>query len=310
MGLPGPGRLARLAAGTALHVAATGVGLAAGTAALAGSLVAPPVRQARATAGAVAESAVYTATVLAKAGARAAGAVYTLTPRQHPPSHAPGGPEVRPGNRRVRRCRRRDRCPWRRRAEPCPPQAGDRPGPGNPRCSSRGRRGGCPPDLTPYSAAGAVPVRRAARRRSRHRPAGRPRSPARPRSRRPACRTASSWRGTPARGRRAWRAGAARPAPRARGRARRRRRVGAELVVQLLQGRVAGGGDLVAQPGQQVGPPRSRASDARGQPVGVQASRSTLHGGSRRAGAQPAMSRATAAFASTSSQCRSTTSAG
>ena len=77
MGLPGPGRLARLAAGTALHVAATGVGLAAGTAALAGSLVAPPVRQARATAGAVAESAVYTATVLAKAGARAAGAVIT-----------------------------------------------------------------------------------------------------------------------------------------------------------------------------------------------------------------------------------------
>ena len=77
MGLPGPGRLARLAAGTALHVAATGVGLAAGTAALAGSLVAPPVRQARATAGAVAESAVYTATVLAKAGARAAGAVVT-----------------------------------------------------------------------------------------------------------------------------------------------------------------------------------------------------------------------------------------
>ena len=77
MGLPGPGRLARLAAGTALHVAATGVGLAAGTAALAGSLVAPPVRQARATAGAVAESAAYTATVLAKAGARAAGAVIT-----------------------------------------------------------------------------------------------------------------------------------------------------------------------------------------------------------------------------------------
>ena len=77
MGLPGPGRLAQLAAGTALHVAATGVGLAAGTAALAGSLVAPPVRQARATAGAVAESAVYTATVLAKAGARAAGAVIT-----------------------------------------------------------------------------------------------------------------------------------------------------------------------------------------------------------------------------------------
>ena len=77
MGLPGPGRLARLAAGTALHVAATGIGLAAGTAALAGSLVAPPVRQARATAGAVAESAVYTATVLAKAGARAAGAVIT-----------------------------------------------------------------------------------------------------------------------------------------------------------------------------------------------------------------------------------------
>ena len=77
MGLPGPGRLARLAAGTALHVTATGIGLAAGTAALAGSLVAPPVRQARATAGAVAESAVYTATVLAKAGARAAGAVVT-----------------------------------------------------------------------------------------------------------------------------------------------------------------------------------------------------------------------------------------
>jgi len=77
VGLPGPGRLAQLAAGTALHVAATGVGLAAGTAALAGSLVAPPVRQARATAGAVAESAVYTATVLAKAGARAAGAVIT-----------------------------------------------------------------------------------------------------------------------------------------------------------------------------------------------------------------------------------------
>ena len=77
MGLPGPGRLARLAAGTALHVTATGIGLAAGTASLAGSLVAPPVRHARATAGAVAESAVYTATVLAKAGARAAGAVVT-----------------------------------------------------------------------------------------------------------------------------------------------------------------------------------------------------------------------------------------
>jgi cation-transporting ATPase I len=77
VGLPGPGRLARLAAGTALHVTATGIGLAAGTASLAGSLVAPPVRQARATAGAVAESAGYTATVLAKAGARAVGAVVT-----------------------------------------------------------------------------------------------------------------------------------------------------------------------------------------------------------------------------------------
>ena len=54
MGLPGPGRLARLAAGTALHVTATGIGLAAGTASLAGSLVAPPVRHARATAGSVA----------------------------------------------------------------------------------------------------------------------------------------------------------------------------------------------------------------------------------------------------------------
>ena len=77
MGLPGPARLARLAAGTALHVTATGIGLAAGTASLAGSLVAPPVRQARETAGAVAESAAYTATVLAKAGARAAGALVT-----------------------------------------------------------------------------------------------------------------------------------------------------------------------------------------------------------------------------------------
>ena len=71
MGLPGPGRLARLAAGTALHVAATGVGVAAGTAALAGSLVAPPVRQARAAVGSATESAAYTATVLARAGARA-----------------------------------------------------------------------------------------------------------------------------------------------------------------------------------------------------------------------------------------------
>ena len=65
MGLPGA-RFARLAAGTALHVAATGVGVAAGTAALAGSLVAPPVRKARETA----ETATYTATVLARAGAR------------------------------------------------------------------------------------------------------------------------------------------------------------------------------------------------------------------------------------------------
>ena len=65
MGLPGPARLARLAAGTALHVTATGIGLAAGTASLAGSLVAPPVRQARVRAGSVAESAAYTATVLA-----------------------------------------------------------------------------------------------------------------------------------------------------------------------------------------------------------------------------------------------------
>jgi cation-transporting ATPase I len=77
VGLPGPARLARLAAGTALHVATTGIGLAAGTASLAGSLVAPPVRQAGATAGAVAESAAYTATVLARAGARAAGALVT-----------------------------------------------------------------------------------------------------------------------------------------------------------------------------------------------------------------------------------------
>ena len=81
MGLPGPGRLARLAAGTALHVTATGVGLAAGTAVarrFPGRT--PGSRQARPRAdgaAAVAESAVYTATVLAKAGARAAGAVIT-----------------------------------------------------------------------------------------------------------------------------------------------------------------------------------------------------------------------------------------
>ena len=71
MGLPGPGRLVRLAAGTALHVTATGIGLAAGTASLAGSLVAPPVRHARAVAESTAASTAYTATVLAKAGARA-----------------------------------------------------------------------------------------------------------------------------------------------------------------------------------------------------------------------------------------------
>jgi cation-transporting ATPase I len=59
VGLPGPGRLTRLAAGTALHVTATGVGLAA-------ALATPPVRQARAAAG----SATRTATVVATAGAR------------------------------------------------------------------------------------------------------------------------------------------------------------------------------------------------------------------------------------------------
>jgi cation-transporting ATPase I len=74
VGLP---RIARLAAGVALHATATGVGLAAGTAAAAGALLGPPARAARTVAevatGAVAESVTGAATGLA----RAAGAVVT-----------------------------------------------------------------------------------------------------------------------------------------------------------------------------------------------------------------------------------------
>jgi cation-transporting ATPase I len=77
VGLPRPARLARLAAGAALHATATGVGLAAGTATVAGtlttSLLTPPARAARS----VAESATGAATGLVKAGARAAGELIT-----------------------------------------------------------------------------------------------------------------------------------------------------------------------------------------------------------------------------------------
>ena len=69
MGLPRPDRLARLAAGAALHATATGVGLAAGTATLAGSLagsvastlLAPPARTLRDVTTTLAEAAVDTA---------------------------------------------------------------------------------------------------------------------------------------------------------------------------------------------------------------------------------------------------------
>ncbi len=81
MGLPRPDRIVRLAAGAALHATATGVGLAAGTASLAGSLatglLAPPARTLRAAAGGVAGATVGTAAAVAKAGARAAGALVT-----------------------------------------------------------------------------------------------------------------------------------------------------------------------------------------------------------------------------------------
>jgi len=47
--------------------------------------------------------------------------------------------------------------------------------------------------------------------------------------------------------------------------------VGRELVVQLDQHAVAGGGDLLLQPLEQVGAPLREVGDARGQPVGPQA---------------------------------------
>ena len=76
MGLPGPARLARLAAGAALHATATGAGLAAGTVtlagSLAGSLLAPPTRQLRHVTGAVADTAVRTTTAVADSAVRAA----------------------------------------------------------------------------------------------------------------------------------------------------------------------------------------------------------------------------------------------
>jgi hypothetical protein len=50
-----------------------------------------------------------------------------------------------------------------------------------------------------------------------------------------------------------------------------RRGIGAQLVEQVLQVRVAGGRGLVAQPRQQVRPPRAERADPRRQPVRVQA---------------------------------------
>jgi len=47
--------------------------------------------------------------------------------------------------------------------------------------------------------------------------------------------------------------------------------IGRELVVQLDQHAVAGGGDLLLQPLEQVGAPLRQVGDARGQPVGPQA---------------------------------------
>ena len=77
MGLPRPTRLARLAAGAALHATATGVGLTAGTATLAGSLttslLTPPARGARA----AAESAVHGVSGSATGLVRAAGRFVT-----------------------------------------------------------------------------------------------------------------------------------------------------------------------------------------------------------------------------------------
>jgi cation-transporting ATPase I len=77
VGLPRPDRLARLAAGAALHTTATGVGLAAGSAALAGSLTTsllrPPARVARSAAESAAGAVADTAVGLARAGVRSAG---------------------------------------------------------------------------------------------------------------------------------------------------------------------------------------------------------------------------------------------
>ena len=74
MGLPRPTRLARLAAGAALHATATGVGLAAGTATLAGSLttslLTPPARGARAAAESAAHGVSGSATGLVRAAGR------------------------------------------------------------------------------------------------------------------------------------------------------------------------------------------------------------------------------------------------
>ena len=107
--MPSHPPLARLAAGTAIHVTATGIGLAAGTASLAGSLVAPPVRKARATAGAVAESGTYTATVLAQG--RCSGCRSLRSPASTTPPTATWRGSPRPGKamfepRQARRSRR------------------------------------------------------------------------------------------------------------------------------------------------------------------------------------------------------------
>ena len=89
-----------------------------------------------------------------------------------------------------------------------------------------------------------------------------------------------------------------------------RRRVAGELVVQRRQRGVAAGGDLLLQPLEQVRAPLRQVDDARREPVGMQASRSTLTGGCEQVGAAPAISSGTSALCATRFQWRSTASAG
>ncbi len=83
--------------------------------------------------------------------------------------------------------------------------------------------------------------------------------------------------------------------------------VGADLLVQGGEFRVAGEGDLAAQAGEQVGAPFAVVDDARGQALRVEEARSTL---AVRSGSMPSASRPRPALASTRFQRWSTTTAG